>query len=126
MVMYPLLVSGFTTQRQWVKVNYFTSFTDDPSLPATEFLLEIQSKFIQVYSAKITIHAELSGLRHIMYHHPWISSVSGILGNIFTLSVILILSWSRFNSLHTVLPAVDKESSEFDTDEEVVVVQTKE
>jgi len=96
MVLSPLFLTGVTTQRQWVRVNYFTDFQDDPSSPTTDFFLEIQSKFIQVYSAKMEIHAQLSGLRHLMYHHPWVSSVTGILANILTLSIIILMSWSRF------------------------------
>jgi len=96
MVLSPLFLTGVTTQRQWVRVNYFTDFQDDPSSPTTDFFLEIQSKFIQVYTAKMEIHAQLSGLRHLMYHHPWVSSVTGILANILTLSIIILMSWSRF------------------------------
>ena len=32
---------------------------------------------VQVYSTTLLVHAEFSGLRHIMFHHPWISSAAG-------------------------------------------------
>ena len=54
------------------------------------------SKTVQVYSARLQVHAELSGLRHIMYHHPWISSVSGIIANIILLTTIIIISYTRY------------------------------
>merc|ERR1711962_724039 len=66
----PFLVAGATSQKQRVSINYFSKFVDDPHNPATQMVLEVKSKFIQVYSATLVIHAEFSGLRHIMYHHP--------------------------------------------------------
>ena len=30
-----------------------------------------------------------------MHHHPWLSSLSGILANIAVLSVIMLISWTR-------------------------------
>ena len=51
---------------------------------------------VQVYTARLQVHAQLSGLRHIMYHHPWISSVSGVVANIIILTVIILISWSRW------------------------------
>ena len=90
---------------------YFPDFQDNPSSPATQLQLEVQSKFIQVnlrgfipngsewmlgennengpewsqqlfhpllhqiYSAKMEIHAQLSGLRHIMWAKITLSSL---------------------------------------------------
>ena len=53
---------------------------------------------VQVYSARLQVQAELSGLRHIMYHHPWISSVSGIIANIIVLTTIILISYTRYVS----------------------------
>jgi len=98
LVLAPFHLLGLLTQRQWVRVPYFPDFQDNPSSPATELQLEVQSKFIQIYSAKMEIHAQLSGLRHIMYHHPWISTLTGIMANISTLTVILLISWVKFTT----------------------------
>lgn len=91
----PFLLAGSTTQRQWININYFKEFMDDPHNPATNIDIEIRSKFFQVYSASLQVHAELTGLRHIMYHHPWISTVAGVSANMFIISVIILISWSR-------------------------------
>merc|ERR1712172_197330 len=98
LVLAPFHLMGLLTQRQWVRVPYFPDFQDNPSSPATQLQLEVQSKFIQIYSAKMEIHAQLSGLRHIMYHHPWISTLTGIMANISTLTVILLISWVKFTT----------------------------
>merc|ERR1711971_645455 len=95
----PRLVGGAKQRAEgMVRVPYFPDFQDNPSSPATELQLEVQSKFIQIYSAKMEIHAQLSGLRHIMYHHPWISTLTGIMANISTLTVILLISWVKFTT----------------------------
>lgn len=92
----PFLLTGTSTQRQWINVNYFKKFEDDPHNPAKQIILQIQSKFIQVYGSTLLIHAEFSGLRHIMYHHPWISTFTGVLSNVVILSLIILMSWTRF------------------------------
>jgi len=92
----PFLILGTTTQRQWVTVTYFTDFLDNASTPASQIVVELQSKFIQVYSANLQIHAKLSGLRHIMYHHPWLSSVTGVIANIIILTILILISSARF------------------------------
>jgi len=92
----PFFLTGTSTQRQWLTINYFRKFEDDPHNPANHLILQIQSKFIQVYGATLLIHAEFSGLRHIMYHHPWISTFTGVFSNIVILSLIILMSWTRF------------------------------
>lgn len=92
----PFLLTGSTTQRQWINVNYFTEFMDDPHSPATDLTLVLRSKFLQVYSASLQVHAEFAGLRHIMFHHPVLSTVVGVSSNMFILAVIILISWSRF------------------------------
>jgi len=92
----PFLLLGTTTQRQWVTINYFSDFLDNSSAPASQIVVELQSQFIQVYSAKLQIHANLSGLRHIMYHHPWVSSVTGVFANIIILTLVILISSARF------------------------------
>jgi len=96
LVFSPFLLMGSSTQRQWVNVNYFTEFMDDPHSPATDITLVLRSKFLQVYSASLQVHAEFAGLRHIMYHHPILSTVVGVSSNMFILAVIILISWSRF------------------------------
>merc|ERR1719337_628382 len=69
---------------------------DDPHSPATNIDLEIRSKFFQVYSASLQVHAEFSGLRRILYRHPWFSTVVGVSSNMIILSIIILISWTTF------------------------------
>ena len=55
----------------------------------------------QVYSTQLLVHAEFSGLRHIMYHHPWLSTTAGILSNILILTVIMLISWTRYDGSYS-------------------------
>ncbi|XP_023338551.1 seipin isoform X2 [Eurytemora carolleeae] len=91
----PFLLTGTSSQKQWVTINFFRKFMDDPHNLANRMFFEIKSKHIQVYSTTLLVHAEFSGLRHIMFHHPWISSAAGILSNIVVLSLVILISWSR-------------------------------
>jgi len=92
----PFLLLGTTTQRQWIRINFFRDYIDNADFPAKELSFEIHSEYLQVYSTKMQITAELTGLRHIMYHHPWISTFSAVLSNIILLTTIILVSWTRF------------------------------
>jgi len=91
----PFLVSGTSSQKQYINVNYFPRFYDDPHNPASKASILIQSKFLQIYRSTVLIHAEFSGLRHILYHHPWLSTFIGVTANFILLSTIILISWSR-------------------------------
>lgn len=114
MVFSPLLLTGATSQKQRLDIVYTSEFYNDPGNMAARIEIEIQSQFIQVgsqndsliklsflrgraqiYSSHLRIHAELSGLRYVMHHHPWLSSLSGILANVAVLTIIILISWTR-------------------------------
>lgn len=103
LVFSPFLLTGTTTQRQWLTISFLQEFYNDPANPASKINIQLQSQFIQIYSSKLTIQAELSGLRYVMHYHPWVSSLSGILANIAVLTIIILISWSRFFSHETEL-----------------------
>ena len=50
MVFSPLLLTGFTSQKQRLEIVYTTEFYNDPVNMATRIDIEIQSQFIQVNS----------------------------------------------------------------------------
>merc|ERR1712071_422447 len=50
--------------------------------------------------SNLHIEASLSGLRHLMYRHSWISAVLGIGTNILVLFTIIGVSWARFRVGH--------------------------
>jgi len=92
----PALLTGWSEQKQELVINYFSNFQTDPHAPAEIINVEIQSKHLQISEASLEIHAELNGLRHLMYRHPWISAFFGVATNIFVLSAIILISWVRF------------------------------
>merc|ERR1719341_607827 len=92
----PALLTGWSAQKQEVHINYFSNFQTDPHTPAEVITVEIKSKYIQISEASLQIHAELNGLRHLMYRHPWFSSFLGVSFNILILSTIILVSWARF------------------------------
>jgi len=118
LVFSPFLMMGSTSQRQWVSINYFTDFIDDPHSPTQTIQLELRSRFVQVYSASLQVHAEFSGLRSIMYHHPWMSAVMGVLSNILMLSCIILISWARFITPETVNEVEEEKMEEVEVEEE--------
>jgi len=92
----PALLTGFSAQKQELHINYFSNFQTDPHTPAEVINVEIRSKHLQVTEASLEIHAELKGLRHLMYRHPWVSSFLGVSTNILILTTIILISWARF------------------------------
>merc|ERR1712002_359280 len=92
----PTLLTGWSSQKQDIHINYFSNFQTDPRTPAERINVEIQSKHLEVSEASLEIHAELKGLKHLMYRHPWISSFFGVSTFISILATIIIVSWARF------------------------------
>jgi len=93
----PALLTGFSRQKQTLNIHYFSEFQPDPHTPAHKIQLEFQSNHLQVSAAHLHLQASLTGLRHLMYRHPWVSSVLGVGTNILVLSTIIAVSWARFN-----------------------------
>lgn len=58
--------------------------------------MEIQSRYVEFYSATVIINAHLSGLRYIMFHWPVLSAVLGIGTNLFFIALICVLSYFHF------------------------------
>jgi len=92
----PSLLTGWSTQKQEVLINYFSNFQTDPRTPAEVITVEVKSKHLEVAEASLEIHAELKGLKYLMYRHPWISSFFGISTFISILTTIILVSWARF------------------------------
>ena len=57
----PLLLTGATTQRQWLEISYFTEFYNDPGNMAATITITIQSQFIQVTTRAIVHTVPVEG-----------------------------------------------------------------
>merc|ERR1719341_1382419 len=110
----PALLTGWSAQKQEVHINYFSNFQTDPHTPAEVVTVEIHSKHLQIAEASLQIHAELNGLRHLMYRHPWFSSFLGISSNIIILSSIILMSWASFLQPEEIEDRTAKDSSDDD------------
>jgi len=92
----PALLTGLSSQKQLLNINFFNNFQTDPHTPAEVITVEVQSKHLQLAQASLEIHAELRGLRFLMYRHPWVSALCGVTSNIVILTSIILISWARF------------------------------
>ncbi|CAH2098837.1 unnamed protein product [Euphydryas editha] len=89
----PLLIAGIDEEKQIIQVELFSDFQDDPNHPVTDAYVELQSRFVQVFSSELQIEAHFTGLRYVMYYWPKISALIGISSNFFFVSLMFILSW---------------------------------
>jgi len=89
----PFLVFGSREEKQILTVELYSDFEEHQSHPVTDIYVEIQSRFIELYSASIHIQAHLSGLRYLMFHWPLLSAILGVLSNLFVIAFIFSLSW---------------------------------
>lgn len=93
LTMSPLMVLGQTEEKQSVMVELFSDFEEDQNQPVTDVRVEIQTRFVELYSATIFIHAHLTGLRYLMFHWPILSAAVGISSNLFFILLMFSLSW---------------------------------
>jgi hypothetical protein len=76
---------------------------------------------MQVTRVSLQLEASLSGLRHVMYRHPWVSAVLGVGTNMLILLTIIAVSWTRFRmqgSVSTVVERLENDEVEEDEDNE--------
>ncbi|XP_043234989.1 seipin-like isoform X2 [Amphibalanus amphitrite] len=95
LVFSPLLLTEYAHEQQRLTSELFTSYLVQEDEPPTRARLELRSLTAQVYSARLRVHARLSGLRRIMYHHPLVSGVLGTAATFCSLAVVFLLVWLR-------------------------------
>ncbi|KAB0803570.1 hypothetical protein PPYR_00540 [Photinus pyralis] len=93
LVFIPLFILGTVEEKQKVYVELFAEYEDKETAPVTDVYLEIQTKYIQLYSAKFFINAQFSGLRYFMFHWPLVSATIGITSNLFFIAIVCIITW---------------------------------
>jgi len=91
------LLFGWSSQEQQLGVIFFEDFYPDPHRPVETFHVSILSTVLNIKEAKLHVKAVLTGLRYVMYRHPWFSSLVGVTTNICIISGILFLSWARLS-----------------------------
>lgn len=91
--MVPFYLTGFSSEKQEVQLEMYTDFEDDQLHPISDIYFEMLDHDIQIYSAKIKIIANLSGLRYLMFHWPILSSFLGIGSNLLFVFFVFSMSW---------------------------------
>ena len=89
------LCIGYWSEKQWLEVEFFPSYSDDPLSPATHLELRLLSRRVEVYAAEFRVRARFSGLRRIMHDYPVASAVAGCSLNMAFLSAVVLLSYFR-------------------------------
>ncbi|EDV22094.1 uncharacterized protein TRIADDRAFT_59236 [Trichoplax adhaerens] len=87
------LLTGFSEEKQTIKVDLFENFLEDTLRPAAYAQVELQALNIEIYSASLIINARFSGLRYFMYNWPLTAGILGVLGNFIMISILLLLLW---------------------------------
>ncbi|KAM7417523.1 hypothetical protein PAMA_017251 [Pampus argenteus] len=91
----PAFLTGVTEQKQTLEVELFSDFTDDPYAPSVTAVIAILSNKVQIYSSQLYIHAHFTGIRYLLFYHPFLSALVGVSSNFTFLSVLFILSYVR-------------------------------
>ncbi|XP_063281332.1 seipin [Prinia subflava] len=93
-----LFLSGFAEQSQTLELELMGRYREDPYTPTVGALVEIRSRRVQLYGARLRVHAHFSGLRYLLYHFPLTSAVLGVAGNWALLALLTLggyLQWGR-------------------------------
>lgn len=93
LIFIPFYILGTVEEKQRIQVELFAEYEDRETAPVTDVYLEIQTKYIQLYSAKFFINAQFSGLRYFMFHWPFVSATIGITSNLFFIAVVCMITW---------------------------------
>ncbi|XP_031950811.1 seipin [Corvus moneduloides] len=93
-----LFLSGFAEQSQTLELELMGRYREDPYTPTVGAFVEIRSRRVQLYGARLRVHAHFSGLRYLLYHFPLTSAVLGVAGNWTLLALLTLggyLQWGR-------------------------------
>ena len=95
------------------RIEFFDDYFDDPLRPATQVNFQVLSRFVEVYHIHYRIHANFSGISHVMYRYPLFSAVMGTGMNFFVLTSLALLAWFRFfaNKWYKLYDNVDTRAS---------------
>uniref|UniRef100_K3WY91 Seipin n=1 Tax=Globisporangium ultimum (strain ATCC 200006 / CBS 805.95 / DAOM BR144) TaxID=431595 RepID=K3WY91_GLOUD len=95
---------GLTEPAQVLDVLAINGIMESKTHPLTTAEITLNHPAIQIYSAKLTIIAQLSGVRYLMYHWSVSTAVLVILNIVFLEAVALVIIYAFYN-----LPAAEEE-----------------
>lgn len=104
----PFFVFGAAEEKQNVHVELFSDYEEREQEPVTDIYVEIQSRLIEIYSAKVLVNAQFSGLRYVMFHWPVLSAALGITANLFFIALTCMISWYQIIHSEEYLNFIEK------------------
>ena len=91
----PCYFLGVLEEKQSISVELFDKYLEDTEDRLAFVHTIIESRNIEIYSAEMTITAEFSGLRYLMFYHWKFSAGVGITMVFAFLFMILVNAWQR-------------------------------
>ncbi|XP_074786310.1 seipin [Athene noctua] len=91
-----LLLGGLAEQKQTLEVELFPRYREDPYAPTLGAVLELRSRRVQVYGARLRVDAHFSGLRYLLYHFPLTAALLGVAGNFTFLTLLLLAGYLQW------------------------------
>ncbi|KAI9920874.1 hypothetical protein PsorP6_001209 [Peronosclerospora sorghi] len=97
---------GLTEPAQTIRVTAINGYMESSAYPLTHVDLEINTPKVQVYSAKLIVIAQLTGVRYLMYHWAVPTAVLFILNIVFLEALVLVILYAVY-----VFPQLEKEAA---------------
>lgn len=61
----------------------------------TNLWVELETRWLELYSANLRIQADFTGLRYFMFYWPGVTATIAIVSNVIILSIIVAYTWFR-------------------------------
>ncbi|KAG6621928.1 uncharacterized protein IUM83_07383 [Phytophthora cinnamomi] len=97
---------GFSEPAQTLRVTAINGYQESTEYPLTRVDIELNTAKLQVYSAKLTIIAQLTGVRYLMYHWAVPTAILFILNIVFLEALALVILYAVY-----ALPQLDAEAA---------------
>ncbi|KAG7381989.1 Berardinelli-Seip congenital lipodystrophy 2 (seipin) [Phytophthora pseudosyringae] len=97
---------GFTEPAQALRVTAINGYLESAEYPLTRVDIALNTPKLQVYSAKLTVIAQLTGLRYLMYHWAVPTAILFILNIVFLEALALVILYAVY-----ALPQLDEEAA---------------
>lgn len=88
---------GFTEPSQVIHILAVNGITESKAHPLTLVTVALNHPGVQIYAAKLTIIAQLSGVRYLMYHWSVLTAVLVILNIVFVEAIALVILLAFYN-----------------------------
>ncbi|TDH73061.1 hypothetical protein CCR75_004703 [Bremia lactucae] len=97
---------GFSEPTQTLRVTAINGYPETTEYPLTRVDIELNTPELHVYSAKLIVIAQLTGLRYFMYHWSVPTALLFILNFVFVEALVLSILYAVY-----VLPQLDEEAA---------------